>query len=314
VKKTALALLLAGGVISGASAQSNVTVYGIVDLGFAKTTNGTLVERENHASRLGFRGTEDLGNGLSAIFNLENEFLADTGVQKGNLFDRQAWVGFKGSFGTVYVGRTKDIIDGAQTRTDPFGADGVVGKVDEAMMRSGVGASRVSNSLTYQSPTFSGFVFNAQAVLSEVSGANTGYAALLTYDEGALSAQAGYERAAQTVASTTTQTLWSVGGGYKLGDAKVTAAYTKGDTGVATTGEYKSYIVGLAYHVGAGDIKAVIGHQEQNTVKLGDVTTVKEIGLGYDYPLSKRTALYAYTGRERVKSLTSYQVGMTHKF
>lgn len=314
MKKIYSAAILLGACAASAQAQSNVTVYGVVDLGFAKTTGQTLVERENHASRLGLRGTEDLGGGLSAIFNLESEILADTGAQKGNLFERQANVGLRGAFGTAYLGRTKNLLDGAQGRVEPFAADGVVGKVDEAMMRGGVGVSRVSNSLTYNSPSFGGLVLGAQAVASEVNGAKAGFGMLATYDNGPISAHGGYERAVQAVATPVEATLWAVGGGYKFGAAKVTAAYSKGDTDVAATGQFKSYLVGLAYTIGQGDAKAVYGNQKQSNNKVSDLGTVKEIGVGYDYHLSKRTDLYAYAGRERVKSLTSYQMGISHKF
>ncbi|HEU4374053.1 MAG TPA: porin, partial [Telluria sp.] len=182
MKKIVSAAIILGAFAASAQAQSNVTIYGVVDLGLAKTSGQTLVERENHASRLGFRGTEDLGGGLSAIFNLESEILADTGAQKGNLFERQANVGLRGAFGTAYLGRTKNLLDGAQGRVEPFGADGVVGKVDEAMMRGGVGVSRVSNALTYNSPSFNGLVVSAQAVASEVAGADAGMGMLVTYD------------------------------------------------------------------------------------------------------------------------------------
>jgi|EP01034_Spumella_vulgaris_P036902 predicted porin len=323
VKKLTLAALLIGGFVSAAQAQSNVTVYGVVDLGLAKTSGQSIIERENHASRLGFRGTEDLGGGLSAIFNLENEILADTGAQKGNLFDRQAWVGLKGAFGTVYMGRTKDIIDGAIGRIEPFGADGVIGKVNEPMMRGGVGQSRVSNSVTYQTPSYNGLVFSAQAVLSEIKDADSGFSGLVTYDNGPISVHAGYQRAVQTAANSAVKpTLWSIGGAYKFGAFKVTAGYTKGDTDQvvsnAANGEYDSFLIGGVYTVGNGDFKAVYGKQERDYVKSGKAIsgeeTVKEMGIGYDYHLSKRTDLYAYAGREKVKSLTSYQVGISHKF
>jgi predicted porin len=314
VKKQLLAALVFAVCAASAQAQTNVTVYGVVDLGFAKVTDKTLIERENHASRLGFRGTEDLGNGLSAIFNLEMEILADTGAQKGNLFDRQANVGLKGTFGTVILGRTKNIVDGAQGRVEPFGADGVIGKVNEPMMRVGVSGSRVANALTYSTPKYEGFGGQVQYIVSEVNGASAGIDLLATYDQGPFSAHAGYERAVQTVAGPAQPHMAVVGGGYKIGDLRVTAAYARGDTDVAATGVYKAFLVGLNYTIGNGDLKAVIGRQKQSNNKVSDKDTVKENGVGYDYHLSKRTDLYAYAGRENVLKVTSLQVGMSHKF
>lgn len=318
MKKLILAALVFGSFAASAQAQSSVTVYGLVDLGFAKTTGGALLERENHASRLGFKGSEDLGNGLKAIFNLENEFKADTGAQAtaGSLFDRQAWVGLQGAFGTAYLGRTKDLLDGAQGRVDPFGADGIVGKLNEAMMRSGVGASRVSNSVTYISPSYSGFVISGQYVASEINDADAGYSLLATYDNGPIGVHAGYQQKVQAAANAAAEpTLWVIGGGYKFGPAKVTAEYSKGDTDVVATGEYKSFVVGLSYDVTSnGAIKASYGKQKQDTRLVSGKETAKQYGLGYDYSLSKRTAVYIYGARDQFLSKTSYQLGMTHKF
>jgi predicted porin len=314
MKKITLAALVLAAFAASAHAQSNVTVYGVVDLGFAKTTGKTLVERENHASRLGFRGVEDLGNGLSAIFNLESEILADTGAQKGVLFERQANVGLKGAFGTVIMGRTKNIVDGAQGRVEPFAADGVVGKVNEALMRVGVSSSRVSNALTYTTPKFNGFAGQAQYVLSEVNGADAGFDLLATYDQGPVSLHAGYERAAQLVAGPANPHMAVVGGGYKFGDLRLTGAYAKGDTDVAATGTYKGALIGLNYTIGSGDVHAVVARQTQSNNTFSNKETVREYGVGYDYHLSKRTDLYAYAGREKVAALTSYQLGLSHKF
>jgi predicted porin len=316
VKKITIAALIIGAFATSAQAQSNVTIYGQVDLGIAKSTGTTAEMRENTASRLGFKGTEDLGNGLKAIFKLEGEFKADTGALKSSntLFDREANVGLQGAFGTAIIGRTKNLIDGTQSSVDPFSSYGVVGKNIETMMRSGVGDSRVSNAITYKSPSISGFSVGAQTDLSEKSGADAGYRLLGGYKNGPIFAHAGYERAKQADAVTVAKpTLWVVGGGYAFGPAQVTASYTKGDTDVAATGEKKSYLVGLSYNVGQGDIRAVYGKQKQAAVGI-DKDTIKEFGLGYDYNLSKRTSVYAYAGRESVASITSYQMGITHKF
>ncbi len=316
MKKLTLAALLLAAFSASAQAQSNVTVYGVVDLGLAKTTNQTAVERENHASRLGFRGAEDLGGGLSTIFNLEMEILADTGLQKGNLFERQAWVGFKGSAGTIFFGRTKDLIDGAQPKVEPFGADGVIGKVNEPMMRGNVGASRVANAITYNSVNMNGFTGSLQYVLSELSGAKSGISGLVSYEQGPLYAHLGYQKAVQTAVTTTAQpTLWTAGLSYKVIDElRLTGQYADGDTKIATKGTFKSALVGAIYTVGMTDYKAVLSRQLNSTNTFSDKNTVREVGIGMDYHLSKRTDLYAYAGRERVAGLTSYQTGISHKF
>lgn len=115
------------------SAQSNVQVYGIVDLGvehLSGVANGA--ERESQtrvtinnqqASRLGFRGTEDLGGGLKALFNLEAGFAPDTGVslQGGRLFGRAATVGLAGDFGTITVGRQRNAIFDLHLQFAPLG-------------------------------------------------------------------------------------------------------------------------------------------------------------------------------------------------
>ncbi|MGK5027886.1 porin [Janthinobacterium sp. RB2R34] len=328
-KITLAALIIASFAAATAQAQSNVVVYGVVDLGLAKTSGSSIVERENQASRLGFKGTEDLGNGLKAIFNLESEFKADTGAQAtaNTLFDRQAWVGLTGDFGTVYLGRTKDLLDGTLARVDPFNTYGVIGKINEPVMRGGqspngaaaggsvVGVSRVSNSVTYNSPTFSGFVLSGQVVASEINDADAGYSVVATYDMGPASAHAGYQKKVQSVANAAAEpTLWLVGGGYKFGPAKITFDYSKADTDVAVNGEFKSFLIGLAYDIGGGAIKASYVKQKQDSTLVSGKETAKAFGLGYDYPLSKRTAVYGYAGRDQFSDKSLVQVGMTHKF
>jgi len=330
VKKITLAALIIGTFAAAAAqAQSNVTVYGVVDLGIAKTSGTAVQERENQASRLGFKGTEDLGNGLKAIFNLESEFKADTGAQAtaNTLFDRQAWVGLTGDFGTVYLGRTKDLLDGTLARVDPFNTYGVIGKINEPVMRGGqspngavvagsaVGVSRVSNAVTYNSPSFSGFVVSGQYVASEIKDADSGVSVVATYDMGPASAHAGYQKKVQTVANAAAEpTLWLIGGGYKFGPAKVTFDYSKADTDVATVGEFKSFLLGLSYDIGGGAIKASYVKQKQDSRLVSGKETAKAFGLGYDYPLSKRTAVYVYGGRDQFSEKSMYQMGMTHKF
>src|ERR1700730_16325238 len=128
MKKTLLALAVLGAFAGAASAQTNVTVYGIVDAGVQYKNDGnpagktlSLQSGIQNGSRLGFKGTEDLGGGLSAIFTFENGFNVDDGTlgQGNRLFGRQAWVGLNGGFGTVKLGRQQTALYYALTEIDP---------------------------------------------------------------------------------------------------------------------------------------------------------------------------------------------------
>ncbi|MDC8759073.1 porin [Janthinobacterium fluminis] len=112
MKKTASSLvaLAALSAAFGAQAQSNVSVYGLIDAGVDNTSNAPTSTRVSsggmNTSRWGIRGNEDLGNGLKAVFNLEGGILLDSGNSDGVLFKRQAYVGLDGAFGRVVVGRS----------------------------------------------------------------------------------------------------------------------------------------------------------------------------------------------------------------
>jgi predicted porin len=107
----AMALFAAAG---SASAQSNVQVYGLLDVGMETANNQTptggsmtrVISGGMNTSRWGLRGSEDLGGGLKAVFNLEGGILMDTGAQDGALFKRQANVGLEGAYGRVVIGRS----------------------------------------------------------------------------------------------------------------------------------------------------------------------------------------------------------------
>ena len=133
VRGTAIAIALASGFAAGsAQAQSQVTVYGLIDAALAHMDKadaaGHSVTRMpsltgSLPSRLGFRGSEDLGGGLSAIFTLESGFNPDVGVlgQGGRIFGRQAWVGLRGAWGTLQLGRILNMTYLATSKSDVLG-------------------------------------------------------------------------------------------------------------------------------------------------------------------------------------------------
>ncbi|RJG09399.1 porin, partial [Massilia cavernae] len=113
MNKELIAAAILAGCAGGAFAQSSVSIYGIADAGFVRESGGTagtvnkLTSGAAAASRIGFRGTEDLGNGVSALFTLETGFRLDTGEvdSAGTIFNRQAFVGLKSKAGTLTLGR-----------------------------------------------------------------------------------------------------------------------------------------------------------------------------------------------------------------
>jgi GBP family porin len=165
MKKSILALaVLAGGVAGAAHAQtSNVSIYGIADMGIVRDIGAnaagsttTLTSGGQSASRIGFRGREDLGNGMSAIFTLESGVLMDTGAsdQGGLLFGRHAFVGLQTKFGTVRFGRMYNPLYEARHTFDPF--DGGFGG-DYARLFI-TGGKRDNNSIVYNTPNTLGGV------------------------------------------------------------------------------------------------------------------------------------------------------------
>ena len=132
---------------SGAYAQSSVTVYGIVDTGVEYVNNANankdgvvrLSSGAMNTSRIGFRGTEDLGGGLKAVFQLENGFKTDTGEfdSAGLLFGRQANVGLEGSFGRIVAGRSYSTTYDFILPFDPMGYSGQYSWVTSAAGSAG---------------------------------------------------------------------------------------------------------------------------------------------------------------------------------
>lgn len=317
MKKTLIALAVLGSVAGVAQAQSAVTVYGKLDLGLQKVTGTPTQLDANHQSRLGFKGTEDLGNGLSAIFQIESRFQADNGTVKGYknaagvletnpLFGGQSIVGLKGAFGTVKLGRTYNVVDGvASGAADPFEGDGI------ADMGTGT-AARLSNTVTYISPNMSGFSASAQAQLHENTtgtGGKNGYGITGAYENGPISAGLGYQKL--TVVGTADQAdIWGVNAAYAFGPAKVMLGYDRKDPKGSATKE-KHLVLGATYEVGAGLIKAAYS-------QLKTTATDRKYAIGYQHNLSKRTSVYADVARTNFADTTpdtnGVQVGVTHNF
>jgi predicted porin len=186
MKKSLLALAAIGLVSGAAQAQSAVTIYGLIDTGVAYASkvgtsasgqSGSKMSVESGAingSRIGFKGVEDLGDGLKALFVLENGFSTDTGAaaQGGLLFGRTATVGLSGSYGAVLVGRQKDFLDDLSAFTSVADFGGLISNV-HARDLDRTNGERVNNSIRYNTPNVGGFYGSAIYGFGEQAGANT---------------------------------------------------------------------------------------------------------------------------------------------
>lgn len=347
MQKKLIALAVAGLASTAAFAQTNVTIYGLVDYGYAyrwdgknaanPLTGAQLGNTPNSSSqlnggqslgnRIGFKGTEDLGNGLKAVFLLEQGFMLDTGNQQtsGSQFTRQAYMGLSGNFGTAVGGRLYSPHYTFVSGLDPFGA-GTVGRYNNVYSSTltaapGTGVSnltdpvRLDNAIAYISPTFLGgltgtlaFSNNAagndgsQSAITNAQGASNGngvnstvYAGLLQYNSGAITAGVNYHY----IAGGTGQNYQSVqnatvGGSFDFKVAKVMALYSWNDVDykIAGTGNLtlNNYMLGVTAPFGKFAGKASYIYSDGNRSAGGDA---QQFAIGLDYNLSKRTAIYS---------------------
>jgi predicted porin len=318
-------------------AQSSVTLYGVLDTAIGYTTNagGTsaahrigFVNSNIQSSGFGLKGNEDLGGGLSAVFNLRNIIVPSTGAlaQKNNLFSQQAWIGIASQqYGTLTFGRQYDPITDLLeplTADISFGAPfSTVGNVDnyDALLH-------IDNSIKYVSPTIAGFTFEGLASLNGVAGsvsAGSVYSAAVSYTSGGLSLAGGYmvnrvdNQIALTngVASITTSTsadglnynnpivqfanirsneIARFGGSYAFGSLLVGAAYSNSRFHQFGTDATLTFNSGSAFvhYTTSVQLDLAAGYSFTRATGGGAGANYNQVSLGADYFLSKRTDLY----------------------
>jgi len=265
MKKSLLAVAAMGAFASAAQAQSSVTIYGILDAGYvggnqrAQTTsvtgtnnNGFAISGAESTSRLGFKGVEDLGGGKSAFFTVEVTLSGDTTAVLGGT--RQAFVGLKDNkLGAAAIGTQNTIIHNAVGATDPGQQNNIAGNVIYAANSNQTNGSttnstygqtdaytiRTSQTLTYQSPVFSGFQVNASYALNNDNTTQTGAYTAGGSSNGGSSNYNGWGLGANFTfqkfyATANYQALKSVN---PYGTVNTAAAYSPADTAwTATTG------------------------------------------------------------------------------
>lgn len=334
MKKTLLALSVSAALPVMAHAQTNVTMYGVADagVGYVKTdsllangarSSGTvnLISGVQSTSRIGFRGTEDLGGGLAAIFNAEAGWSVDdgtgasTGVNTGGgiNFARRSFVGLRGGFGEVYLGRdySPAFYTAAANDIGGWGLLGTIGGFADA----GYQSIRFSNAVFYNTPTFGGLQIrmaagNGAAANTEYDtspkGRDRNFEIAALYAAGPWTAN-GYFRYGNQDGAAGSSLLkvkqYGVGGGYNFGLVRVVAGYMGSDPGhdpiTATTvvgpgvGRVNAYNLGVGVRVAAGELMAQAWQARFSDEFAEGKPKATFASLAYTYPLSKRTNLYA---------------------
>jgi predicted porin len=339
MKKKILAAMPLALFMAGAHAQSSVTLYGIIDLGVDYANNvvngsggqlvpgsgGHLVQMQSGVpagSRWGVRGTEDLGSGLSAIFDLESGFNAATGTMgSGLLFSRNAYVGLKSQqYGQITLGKqwdaTVDLIE-PYTLNGNYGGWYFAHPNDMDNLDNGF---PVNNAIKYVSPKIAGLQFEGHYSLGGQAGQfsnDASYSAAAAYTLGQFSAGVGYLRVndpfvsvagygsgggyvnaiyGNALANARYQGILSAGASYVLGSLKVMFDYTNVDfsSGDGTHDlhfqNYEvsgSYFITPSWLVGGGyTFTDGLDHATDGSPKYHQVNLITQ------YSLSKRTSVY----------------------
>ncbi|HEU4375118.1 MAG TPA: porin [Telluria sp.] len=310
-----IAVLAALAVSGAAQAQTNVQVYGVMDAGLEYLNHATasqgsqtkVISGGKNTSRWGFRGTEELGGGLKAVFGLEGGILLDNGNADGPLFKRQAFVGLKGGFGQVILGRS---FTTAYDFVLPFDPLGYAPHYSWATSTNASGPSKYGMTTAFDNLVkYSGqtgdFKYGATVGLGEqASGSADGrkYAVGTMWDHAGLGLMATYEQingnlVAATARHDETRT-YHAGISYKTGPLKLLAA-TRGyklESGKAATPDVRAdtYWIGADYEIKpAVTLAAAVYHVNVKNVADGQDADPTMYVLRGIYALSKRTVLYA---------------------
>ena len=364
MKKT-LAAVAVLGAFAGSALAADVQLYGIVDLGVGYNhvdvdglkTSGDIDKFEMKTgqasgSRWGIKGTEDLGNGLTVGFILEDGFNADDGSESGVMFNRESSLFLEGGFGKIAFGRIGSINNG-QSSWAKVGMINAFGTSDWGGYSVQVGnmmatAAQWDNMIAYQTPDFAGFKVYAQYGMGNQlsdeykmldghlvdktygveneSSSNRYYAIGLTYNNGPF---AGYF-AVDSINYSSVTGLTDRTGDLEFGDTDDSLTVTLGgsydfevvkvylgaqyfdevklsgfggaikDAGVGQSSKVKGYAVTLTGDAPLWGGKAMfgVGYTDAETADSQDLTQDVDfkryvVSVGYDYPFSKRTDLYA---------------------
>lgn len=301
-----------------AGAQSSVTVYGRLDLSIAQQADAPARHelRNGSGSRLGFKGVEDLGDGLKAFFHLEHRFNADDGKPStARHWEGKSIVGLEGRWGRLALGREENpAYTFSQWVADPWGGDTVASNA--TIVNGRIGNTRYSNAVTWRHRV-GGVAFGVQLADTDDnpsaggSGDRRPYSLGAGWSRGRLTLGFGHENPADRDDHWTT-----VNGAWDFGVLKLGALAGQGRN--AQRQKHEAWLVTATAPLAGGELRASVGQLKNKALAAGVLD--EQVGIGFHRPLSKRTTLYADLVRESRDGLPAdrrrvgYDVGIKHNF
>ena len=347
MQKKLIALAVAGVLAAPLAAQADVEVYGQARMSVDyNNDNSPVTGNDKNAlavssnkSRIGFKGSEDLGGGLKGLWQIEQGVNFDTGVFGSEA--RDTFLGLGGNFGTVVAGKLRTPYRTSTERLDVFmdtkaDYNAIIGSIGSSGQLTGdtnVGNLRANNALAYVTPSFNGFqgtlayVANYSDLLTgpgdnlprtTVEGDKSAYSLSGTYDNGPLYLAAAYESLSKAGlgggAGAPDTKSWKVGGGWNFGQGTtIGAVYENMDLG-GTLGNRNAWYLSGMHKMDAFNVKAAYGRAgDWSGAGLGN-TGANYWAIGGGYELSKTTEAYAlYTqlsndsaGKYGLESIAGY--------
>lgn len=308
---TAAALI--GLIAAGAHAQpgGNLTLYGRIDLNLTRVSGEGWRMDQSATSRFGLRGSEDLGRGLNAIFQLESRIHADTGSSESPRFwGRESWVGLRGRFGTVRLGRTQSPAQRLASAYDPHGTDGIGSFGSSGLLLGHPSSSfvRMDDGIYYETPPLGGFSAFGALAMDDTPGTTDErrHSIRLRYAAGPIDVSAGIGELSAG------NDIVSFGLSYDLGFMKPMLQWHSGERDAR---KRAAWLIGATAPIGSGELRAAYSKQEDR----GSLPQTDRSlwAIGYDQPFSKRTLVYGTAARDKTDGeggKNGAELGLRHSF
>jgi len=324
MKKKLLALAVAAALpMVSQAATADVTIYGKVHTSIDyidPDVGDSIYDVTSRASRLGFKGSEDLGDGLKLIWKMETTYnTAEGGFGSG----RNTYIGLAGGWGTFLYGRHDTPMKMSTGKLDIF-----VDELADYNATAGLVDIRASDAIAYVSPSFSGLTL-VGAVVPDADYDGTGdfggaYSVAAMYSNGGLFAAGAYE-SIDDLSGGADLSHWRIGAGFDMGDFHVGAIYQDADGNFSNTpgNDFNTVTINGSYKFGNNVVKAMWLRTswDNNVAMLGD-DTADTWAIGLDHNFSKRSKVYAIYADSDINLHTTnpsgeqsgFSLGMVHKF